>query len=128
MVLLDTNMLLRLVEASHPQHQAALDSVAKIRQWTEPVCIVPQCLFEFWVVATRLRTQNGLGLDPATADGHISHFQKVFNVFFDGRRLLPEWRRLVVSTATTGKKAHDAKLVAAMRVHGIAKLVTFTAA
>ena len=35
-----------------------------------------------------------------------------------------EWKHLVVTNAVTGVQAHDARLVAAMIVHGIGQLVT----
>ena len=37
------------------------------------------------------------------------------------------WERLVASTPVLGKNAHDARLVAAMIVHGLAHLLTFNA-
>jgi predicted nucleic acid-binding protein len=38
-----------------------------------------------------------------------------------------EWRRLVVTHGVSGKKAHDARLVAAMTVNGITHILTFNA-
>src|SRR5438445_12784016 len=111
MILLDTNVLLRLIEVTHPMHQESLDAVAKL--WLSPgmVCIVPQNLYEFWVVATRPLAQNGLGRTPAQTDGHISRFQIVFHLLHDLAGLLAAWKPLVLITATTGKRARDALLV-----------------
>lgn len=39
--------------------------------------------------------------------------------------ILPEWERLVVQYRVSGKQAHDARLVAAMRVHNLTHLLTF---
>ena len=39
----------------------------------------------------------------------------------------PEWRRLVIAHGVAGKKAHDARLVAAMLIHGIKHVLTFNA-
>lgn len=45
--------------------------------------------------------------------------------------MLPElplqdaWERLVVAHRVSGKNAHDARLVAAMLVHGVENLLTF---
>jgi predicted nucleic acid-binding protein len=36
-----------------------------------------------------------------------------------------EWRRLVGAYAVSGKNAHDARLVAAMKVHGITHILSF---
>lgn len=43
----------------------------------------------------------------------------------DSDDVYPEWRRLVVTHAVSGKKAHDARLVAAMTVNGITHILTF---
>jgi predicted nucleic acid-binding protein len=47
-------------------------------------------------------------------------------------RLLPdslavhqEWRRLLVVSNVSGVQVHDARLVAAMRVHGVGTILTF---
>jgi hypothetical protein len=36
-----------------------------------------------------------------------------------------EWKRLVVAHGVTGVQAHDARLVAAMKVYGIKRILTF---
>jgi len=36
-----------------------------------------------------------------------------------------EWSRLVVAHVVSGKKTHDARLVAAMTVQGLAHILTF---
>lgn len=50
--LVDTNILLRAAQPSHPMHQAAVDAVAILRQQGESLCLVPQIVYEFWVVCT----------------------------------------------------------------------------
>jgi predicted nucleic acid-binding protein len=39
--------------------------------------------------------------------------------------LCDEWRRIVVAYQVSGKSSHDARLVAAMNVHGITQVLTF---
>jgi predicted nucleic acid-binding protein len=36
-----------------------------------------------------------------------------------------DWRRLVVAHGISGKKTHDARIVAAMLVHGLKHVLTF---
>ena len=36
-----------------------------------------------------------------------------------------EWRRLIVTHQVAGLQVHDARLVAAMHVHGIKRILTF---
>lgn len=42
----------------------------------------------------------------------------------DNERVHVEWRRLVVEHSVTGVQVHDARLVAAMLVHGVRQLLT----
>ncbi|MGK7923008.1 MAG: hypothetical protein AB4080_23715 [Trichodesmium sp.] len=60
--LLDTNILLRLRQTNHPQHSNALKATLLLKKKQEKLCIFPQNLMEFWVVATRPIEVNGLGL------------------------------------------------------------------
>ena len=39
--------------------------------------------------------------------------------------MYPAWKRLVIDHEVRGKPAYDAKLVAAMYVHGISSILTF---
>ena len=61
-VLLDSNILLRLASASHPMHTEARDAVAALQRSGDTLQTVPQNFYEFWVVATRPVTANGLGM------------------------------------------------------------------
>jgi hypothetical protein len=52
-ILLDTNILGRLAQPTHPMHAAARDAVTTLQRAGEMLRIVPQNLYEFWVIATR---------------------------------------------------------------------------
>jgi predicted nucleic acid-binding protein len=43
----------------------------------------------------------------------------------DQPSLFAEWEALVATRLCRGKSAHDARLVAAMRTHGVASILTF---
>jgi hypothetical protein len=47
-----------------------------------------------------------------------------FQLLPDTDRVHAEWRRLVVSSSVAGVQVHDARLVAAMMVHGVTRLLT----
>lgn len=87
--------------------------------------MVPQNLYEFWVVATRPISNNGLDLTPNQAHLLVSRIEESCRVLRDPPELYDEWRRLIVSHGVSGKKAHDARLVAAMMVHSINQILTF---
>jgi predicted nucleic acid-binding protein len=126
-ILVDTNLPLRLALPSHPLHQIAFDSLAVLRQRGEQLCLVPQNLYEFWVVATRPVAQNGLGLTAAAAQAEVVQLKRLFVLLEDTPAIFPEWERLVMQHQIIGKQAHDARLVAAMNVHDVTQLLTFNA-
>ena len=127
-VLLDTNILGRLLEANHPHHPTALAAVAVLLGRGDSPCLVPQVLYEFWVVATRPATANGLGLTPSQAEAELTRLEGLYPLLLDGPDIYPEWKRLVTTHQVSGKTAHDARLVAAMTVHGVTHLLTFNTA
>lgn len=124
-VLADANVLLRMAEPNHPSYRTATDATASLMARGRAVVIVPQSVYEFWVVATRPVAVNGLGLSAAEAEAEVQRFSSSFTVFDDDPGVYPVWLRLVTTTPVLGKKAHDARLVAAMRVHGIDHILTF---
>jgi predicted nucleic acid-binding protein len=126
--LLDTNMVARCAQPTHPLCQPATDALTRLRYQGEQLCLVPQNFYEFWVVATRPTAQNGLGFTIAQAQAEMIRLRSLFTVLDDTPAVFPEWERLVVAHQVSGKNAHDARLVAALRVHGVTQLLTFNKA
>jgi predicted nucleic acid-binding protein len=60
-ILVDTNVLLRLSVSAHPMHGASRNAIVKLQANGERLVIVPQNIYEYWVVATRPLAQNGMG-------------------------------------------------------------------
>ncbi len=121
----DTNLLIRSVEKCHPKQQVSQDAINALLLRGETVCVFPQNLYEFWVVATRPLANNGLGLDVADALIRLTCFEQLLVLKLDRPELYSEWKQLVVSQAVKGKPAHDARIAAAMQVHGVTHLLTF---
>jgi len=46
----------------------------------------------------------------------------------DAPAVYAEWKRLVVQHGVLSSKAHDARLVATMNVHGVRRILTFNTA
>jgi len=126
-ILLDTNILTRLVQPDHPHHISARDAVRILLERNEDLAIVPQNLYEFWVVATRPAGKNGLGMTVEQARSELSQIRGLFRLFRDERGILSRWEQLVFDYDVKGKIAHDAKLVAAMLRHDTTNLLTFNA-
>ena len=60
-ILLDTNILTRVAQKNHVQHDVARIAVAEIRRQNHFACVMPQNLYEFWAVCTRpIGAKNGL--------------------------------------------------------------------
>jgi predicted nucleic acid-binding protein len=124
-ILLDTNVLGRLANPSDPFHAAAVEGIATVRERGYQPSLVPQVIYEFWVIATRPIERNGLGMSVAQTQADVSKCLTMFQFFRDERAIFDQWHVLVFSNEVHGKQAHDARLVAAMQRHEIQHLMTF---
>jgi predicted nucleic acid-binding protein len=124
-ILLDTNIILRLGDKGHLMHGKALAVIDRLDADGHECVLVPQVLYEYWVVATRPRDNNGLGMTAATADATVSQWMTIFRLLLDERGVFSRWRELVAGNDVKGKSAHDARLVGAMQRHGLINLLTF---
>jgi predicted nucleic acid-binding protein len=127
-VLVDTNVLLRRIEPLHDHHRRAVDATARLVESAEPVHVTPQNIAEFWAVATRPVARNGLGLPLGTAAVEIDRIERVFALLPDEPAIYAVWKRLVMTHGVIGSQVYDARLVAAMTIHGVGRILTFNAA
>ena len=125
-VLVDTNVLLRQFEPGHAHHRAAVDSITRLILSGEPVHVTAQNIAEFWATATRSPAQNGLGLAVAVAAAALGHIERVFELLPDHPAIYEHWKRLVTTHGVIGNQVY-ARLVAAMTVHGVGRILTFNA-
>ena len=123
--LADTNVLLRFADRTHPVHPIIRAALRKLRTNGHRVCATPQNFVEFWNVATRPTERNGFGLAPANADRLLRLVERLFPLLPDSPAVYTEWRRLVVSFGVSGIQVHDARIAAAMIVHGVTHILTF---
>jgi predicted nucleic acid-binding protein len=122
---LDTNILSRMAQVGHAQHPVAVSAANALVLRGDAPCLLPQALYEFWVVATRPASVNGLGFTVQQAGAELSRLKGLFPLLPDSPAIYPEWERFVTVHQVTGKNAHDARIVAAMTVHGLTHLLTF---
>ena len=127
-ILVDTNVLSRIAEPHHRQNAAAAGAVHRLLTEGKVINIVPQNAYEFWVVATRPVSSNGLGMTTADANAFLDQLFRIVKLLPETPDIFPEWQKLVNAVDCKGKSAHDARLVAAMRVHGISEIITFNRA
>ena len=127
--LVDTNVLLRQLEPAHNHHRDAIAATMRLIESGETLYVVAQSIAEFWAAATRPAARNGLGLDVATAASAIAEIERTFGLLLsDEAMVYGHWKRLIVEQRVTGRRVFDARLVAVMRAHGIARLLTFNGA
>jgi len=124
-VLVDTSLLVRTMQPHHELSVVAKRAIDKFRLQNRSLYLVPQNLVEFWVVATRPVGQNGLGLSIPEAASELMRLKSMFPLVPDAPAIYEVWENLVIQYQVSGKPAHDARLVAAMQVHGITAILTF---
>jgi predicted nucleic acid-binding protein len=124
-VLVDTSLLVRTMQPHHELSVVAKRAIDKFRLQNRSLYLVPQNLVEFWVVATRPVGQNGLGLSIPEAASELMRLKSIFPLLPDAPAIYEIWENLVIQYQVSGKPAHDARLVAAMQVHGITAILTF---
>ena len=123
--LVDTNVLLRSIQQADPMHADAKRAAATLTRQDQQLSIVAQNLIEFWAVATRPAVNNGLALSIDDTAQHVAIFKRIFTLLPDTPDIFPEWERLVDQHKVIGRQVHDARLVAAMKVHSVTHLLTF---
>jgi predicted nucleic acid-binding protein len=69
--LVDTNILVRLRELNSPDYPACTRALSRLLQRGDGLFICAQVAIEYWVVATRPKAANGLGLSPAEAEADL---------------------------------------------------------
>lgn len=126
--LLDTNVVLRLVDRNDPAHEPCQQAVERLLLQGDEVCLASQVLVEFWVVATRPAGQdNGLGWEPAQAKNTVDELAGLFPLLPDPHGLFDRWLGLVTTNQVKGKNAHDARLAAFVLLHRMAAVITLNA-
>ncbi|MBE9056831.1 type II toxin-antitoxin system VapC family toxin [Sphaerospermopsis sp. LEGE 08334] len=122
--LVDTNILLRLLQRNDSLNPVIRNAVRKLRNNGNILLITPQNCAEFWNVSTRPATKNGFGLTPKDADRQLKLIERIFPLLSDIPTVYPEWRRLVVKFGVSGVQVHDARLAATMKANNITYILT----
>lgn len=123
-IALDTNVALRHINRDDPQHAHVVRCLKLLIGQGNELCIAPQAIYEFWVVATRPVKVNGLGLGPGAVRGQIDLLMQTPPVIADPPDLLKRWLDLCSHHEVRGRQAHDARLVAWMLGNELDKLLT----
>lgn len=122
---LDTNVVVPLLHARAPSHALVLRTARSAIARGDRLVLLPQVIFECWVVATRPVAANGLGWTPAIAHTALVRLRDTFETIGDPPSLTEKWLTFVVEREVSGKRAHDARIAVAAALHGIHNVITF---
>lgn len=122
-VLVDTNVVVRAAQPNSPDWPSIDQALSKLIGLGGTLCLVPQNLYELWVVATRPTNVNGFGLDASAAASMIEDALTKFQLLRDERGIFDNWLNLIQVHQILGKTAHDGRLVAAMQRHAISNIL-----
>lgn len=128
-ILVDTGVLLRAFDRTSPVQKTIFRAFRK--HWNQGDLFVTshQNIAEFWNVATRpASVRGGFGLSVDETLKRLETIEKLGMVVPFTNACYLEWRRLLMAHAITGVSVHDARLVATMKTHGIAHLLTLNEA
>ena len=78
--LADTNIVLRIADTGSAQHLIAAQAVARLLANNDEICLAPQVISEFWVVASRPTSVNGLGWSVNAVEQTVVKLLKEFLV------------------------------------------------
>jgi|SRR5690348_7208284 len=126
--LVDTNILLRITRRSDPQHKAVDVALAYLAEQGTALYYTHQNIAEFWNAMTRPIARNGLGLSIGETEHEVRAIEAGMNLLADNEAVYREWRRIVLSNSVSGVQVHDARLAAAMYVHGVSHILTLNIA
>ncbi|MEW6126783.1 MAG: type II toxin-antitoxin system VapC family toxin [Acidobacteriota bacterium] len=123
--LCDTNIFLRLALRNDPDRSLVFDALQKLILRSDRLFYTSQILGEFWNVCTRpTSARSGLGLSIEQTERKVRLIERHFRLLPDSVAVHQEWRRIIPAYGVSGVQVHDARLVAAMQVHGLQNIIT----
>jgi predicted nucleic acid-binding protein len=123
--LLDTGVLLRLVNEEDAQHEVVRLAAEMLASRRDRLVTTTQNVAEFWNVATRPPTDNGLGISVEIVNEAIhAVIEPICTVVREHSRHFVELKRLLTIYQIVGKQVHDARLVASMVTWKIDRILT----
>jgi predicted nucleic acid-binding protein len=121
----DTNVFLTATDRSRARHLIARNLLTEAGKGEFHLALSGQVVREYLVVATRSTEANGLGLSPGDALRNVEVFTSPPFAFCEESQAVSQHLRELISRyGLTGRRLHDANIVATMAVHGISRLVT----
>lgn len=127
--LLDTGILLRLVNREAAMHGEIRRAVRLLKTQGHLVVTTFQNVREFWNVCTRpLESRGGLALTLDETRRRLRTIERIAAILPDSVETYACWKDLVLVHGVRGVQVHDAKLVAVMIVYRMTHLLTLNPA
>ncbi|HEX3585696.1 MAG TPA: type II toxin-antitoxin system VapC family toxin [Candidatus Angelobacter sp.] len=124
----DTNILLRVASRSGAEHPLVDRALAHLAEQGTNLHYTLQNMAEFWNVMTRPKARNGFEFSLAEAEREIRAIESGMTLLPDNAAVYGQWRRIIVQYGVSGVQVHDARLAAAMYVHGVTHILTLNVA
>ena len=122
---LDTGILLRLVNREATNHDQIRQAVRLLKAQGHVALTTFQNISEFWNVCTRPpEARGGLGLTLDETRRRLRTIERIATILPDSSDTFARWRDLVINHDVKGVQVHDAKLAALMSVHAVSHLLT----
>lgn len=126
-ILLDTNVLLAATTPARDLHREALSVLNEWPSEGARLCVSGQIIREYLIVATREPARNGLGLTVEDALTNVEAFAGRCRFLAENQEASDHLQGLLRTVECSGKRLHDANLVATCLAHGVPALVTANA-
>jgi predicted nucleic acid-binding protein len=124
-VVLDTGILLRLIDAQDSLHGIVEQAVDTLITRHEDLLLTTQNIAELWNVASRPIANNGLALGATEISKlYQDTIEPICAVLIETDSLPDEFKRLLTQYVVVGKQVHDARLVAMMLVGRVDTILT----
>lgn len=122
--LVDTGVLLRAFDKSYAEYRLIRQALRTLVTRQQDLVVAAQNLAEFWNVSTRPVDSSGYGLSVERASRRMALIERFCKVVTEGDDSFRVWKALLTAHSVTGVAVHDARLVAIMKSHGVADILT----
>lgn len=124
MILVDTNVLVHVINRDSPQHESCRALVKAVQDGRLPCILLPQILLEFYSVITETFIVEH-PLPPEKALEIINRLQCIFPVMDPGRDALEYLAEVITDKPCVGGNVFDAWLAAQMKRLGVNRVCTY---
>jgi predicted nucleic acid-binding protein len=127
--LVDTGVWLRLFDRNDPHYADIRAAIRSLQTSGHSLITCSQNIAEFWNVSTRPSTaRGGYGKNVPMTELRARFIERNAVILEETASAYREWRNLLVQYQIQGVAVHDARLVSAMNVAGIDRIITLNSA